>query len=329
LIFAGLGILISVKFLILMVLGKSFGLKGGQGTLFSFALAQGGEFAFVLISFSLQNSVLTPEISGVLLIVVALSMALTPLLLLINEKFVQPAVEKSTNEVKADEIESSGNPVIIAGFGRFGITVGRLIMANGFKATILDDNPDHIQVLRKFGVKVYYGDASRPDLLHAAGCAEAKVLVIAIDDKEKALQVLDHVTKEYPHLKVIGRAVSKPHAYEYLKRGIEDYDNDMLDSSLESGKRALNSLGFSRYQAHRAAKVFKHHERLFEKEIFQHHGDDEQKYISEARRLSSELEELLQEESKQSIHDWDIAWDVTSRLDEARMIMAEKDNTEE
>ncbi len=324
LVFAGLGILIAVKFIILMGLGRTFGLKGGQATLFSFALAQGGEFAFVLISFSLQNSVLTPEISGILLIIVALSMALTPLLLLINEKFVQPAVEKSTNEKSADEIELSGNPVIIAGFGRFGITIGRLIIANGFKATILDDNPDHIQVLRKFGIKVYYGDASRPDLLHAAGCADAKVLVIAVDDKDKALQILDHVTREYPHLKVIGRAVSKPHAYEYLKRGIEDYDNDVLGSSLDSGVRVLNSLGFSRYQAHRAAKVFKHHERLFEKELFQHHGDDEKKYVSEARRLSDELEELLKEELEQSIHDWDNAWDNTSRVEELRMNLEEK-----
>ncbi len=329
LVFAGLGILILVKFSILLGLGRFFGLKGGQATLFSFSLAQGGEFAFVLISFSLQNSVLTPDIAGVLLIIVALSMALTPLLLLINEKFVQPAVEKSTNEKTADVIESSGNPVIIAGFGRFGITIGRLIIANGFKATILDDNPDHIQVLRKFGVKVYYGDATRPDLLHAAGCAEAKVLVIAMDDKEKALQVLDHVRREYPHLKVIGRAVSKAHAYEYLKRGIEDYDNDMLGSSLESGKRVLNSLGFSNYQAHRAARVFKHHERLFEKELVKHHGDDEKTYISEARRLSAELEELLQEEHEQSIHDWDIAWDVTSRQEEVKMIMAERDKNEE
>lgn len=323
LVAAGLGILIAVKFGVLLGLGRSFGLRGGQGTMFAFALAQGGEFAFVLISFSLQNNVLTPEISGVLLIVVAISMAITPFLLLLNEKLIKPKIESSTNERASDVIDETGNEVIVAGFGRFGMVIGRLLIANGFKATILDDNPDHIEVLRKFGIKVYYGDATRPDLLHAAGCAEARVLVIALDDKEKALQVLDHVSREYPHLKIIGRAVSKPHAYEYLKRGIEDYDNDLLGSSLESGKRVLNALGYTPYQAQRAARVFKHHERLFEKELFKLHGNDEKKYIYEARRLSDELEELLKEEEEQSIHESDNAWDVTTRLEEARRIIAE------
>lgn len=323
LVLAGIAILISVKFAVLLGLGRAFGLKGGQSTLFAFALAQGGEFAFVLISFSTQNNVLSAEIPGVLLIVVALSMALTPVLLLVNEKLVQPKVESATNERSADVIDEVGKEVIIAGFGRYGIIIGRLLIANGFKATILDDNPDHIEVLRKFGIKVYYGDATRPDLLHAAGAAEASVLVIALNDKEKALQLVDYAQREYPHLKIIGRAVSKPHAYEYLRRGIEDYDNDMLGSSLESGKRVLNALGFTQYQAHRAARVFKHHERLFEKELVTLHGDDEKKYISESRRLSHELEELLKEEQEQSIHEMDNAWDVSSRQEEMKKIMKE------
>jgi len=318
-----LGVLVAVKFSVLAILGRVFGLRGGQGMLFSFALAQGGEFAFVLISFSLQNSVISQEVSGILLIVVALSMAITPLLLLINEKIVQPIIEKSTNERDADVIEDSGNPVIIAGFDRFGITIGRLLFANGIKATILDDNPDNIEVLKKFGVKVYYGDASRPDLLHAAGCENAKVLVIAMSDKQKSLQIVDHVSREYPHIKIIARSVDKTHAYEYLKRGITDYDHDMFGSSLESGKKVLCQLGFNEYSAHRAALIFKRQDQLNEKELFNHYESDEKKYILEARRLSDDLERMLKNVNEQSIHESDNAWDNTTLREEVRMMYAE------
>jgi voltage-gated potassium channel Kch len=250
-------------------------------------------------------------------------MAITPLLLLINEKLVQPVVEKNTNEETADVIEETGNPIVIAGFGRFGITLGRLLFANGFKATILDSNPDNIQVLRKFGVKVYYGDATRPDLLHAAGCADAKVLVIALEDKEKSLQIVEHVQREYPHIKILARSVSKNHAYEYIKRDIHDYEHDMFNSSLELGMKVLTELGFNRYQAQRAARTFRHADREMEKELFNHYDSDEQKYISEAQRLSAELEKLLRSENDQSIHEYDTAWDNTTLREEAKKIFAE------
>jgi hypothetical protein len=209
-----LGILISVKFVVLYVLSRFFGLRAGENMLFSFALAQGGEFAFVLISFATQNRIFTDELSGILLIVVALSMALSPILLIINEKVVQPLMYRSDNASEQDEIEGEESPVIIAGFGRFGVVVGRLLMANGFKATVLDNNPEHVEVLRKFGFKVYYGDASRPDLLKAAGAEQAKILIIAIDNKEQALELLAHAKREYPHLKILGRAIDMRHVYE-------------------------------------------------------------------------------------------------------------------
>ena len=321
-----LAILVLVKFLVLAFLGRLFGLKSGQGIMFSFALAQGGEFAFVLISYSLQNNVLSQEIAGIILMVVALSMAITPLLLLLNEKIVQPLVEKSSNVKEADVIEDGGHPVVIAGFDRFGITIGRLLIANGIKATILDDNPDNIEVLRKFGVKVYYGDASRPDLLHAAGCADAKVLVIAMSDKEKSLQIVDHVQREYPHIKIVARSVNKSHAYDYIKRGIKDYNHDMLDSSLESAKKVLTYLGFNEYQAHRAGRMFKHQDFLMEQELYKHHQVDEKKYILEARRLSADLEEMLKGVNEESIHASDNAWDNSTLREEVQRIYAEMEN---
>ena len=202
--------------MVLFILGRIFGIRGGQNTLFAFSLAQGGEFAFVLITFSLNNGVVSSQISHLLFLVVALSMAITPLLLLFNDRVIFPLVFRSENLGEDDHIEEVGNPVVIAGFGRFGEVMGRFLIANGFRATILDDNPDNIQVLRKFGFNVYYGDATRPDLLAAAGCEEARVIVVAVDDKQKSLKIIDLVQRKYPHLKILARAVDMDHAYEKL-----------------------------------------------------------------------------------------------------------------
>ena len=317
-----LGLLLAVKFIVLYIMGRSFKLKSGQEMLFAFALAQGGEFAFVLISFSQQNGILSGEVSSLLLIVVALSMAITPLLLLVNDKIIQPYFIKTENQGEDFQIEEKENPVIIAGFGRFGVVIGRFLIAHGFKATILDNNPDNIDVLRKFGFKVYYGDATRPDLLHAAGIEQAKILVLAIDDREKSLKIADFVRREYPHLVILGRAVDMKHAYEYLKRDIHDFNRDTFDSSLELGAKALQYLGFRPYQAARAARTFKHHDTEVLHELYQHYEQDEKQYLNEARRFSKELEELLQTEQNQSIHESDTAWDITSLREEVREMYA-------
>lgn len=318
-------VLVSLKSIILFILGRFFGLKGGQNILFTFSLAQGGEFAFVLIAFSSQNSVLTEEISSILLIVVALSMAFTPLLLLINEKLIQPRIVKGENQREADEIVDSSTPVIIAGFGRFGVVVGRLLIANGFKATILDNDPDHIEVLKKFGFNVYYGDATRPDLLRAAGCENARVLVVAINDKKKSMEIIDYVKRTYPHLNIVGRAQDMQHAYEYLKRDIVDFDHDTLESSIQLGIKALTKLGFTRNQAFRAARIFRKYDEEVMHKLFEHYGEDEKKYLSEAKRLADELEELFKTEQEDPIHETDSAWDATTLREEVREIYAEMD----
>jgi len=291
--------LIAIKFLVLFILGRIFGIRGGQNTLFAFALAQGGEFAFVLISFSFKNGVVTSQISDLLFLVVALSMAITPLLLLLNDRVIFPLVFKSENLQEDDPIEESGNPVIIAGFGRFGEVMGRFLIANGFTATILDNNPDNIQILRKFGFNVYYGDATRPDLLAAAGCAEAKVIVVAVDDKLKSLKIIDLVQRKYPHLKILARATDMEHAYELMDRGIEDFKRDTFESSLKLGVMALTKLGVNNYRAHRLAQTFRRHNRIVIQELYQHHKEDEKKYLSEAKKHASELEELLRTENEE------------------------------
>ena len=182
--------LLLLKFAVLLGLARVFGLKAGEEFLLAFALAQGGEFAFVLFSFATQNAVLPAETANLLVASVALSMAAAPLLLTIHEKLVRPLFQRCEPERPADEIDERDNPVILAGFGRFGHIVGRLLRANGFGTTVLDHDADQVETLSKFGMKSFYGDASRLDLLQAAGAERAKLFVLAIDDEAKALD--DH-----------------------------------------------------------------------------------------------------------------------------------------
>lgn len=315
--------LIGVKFLILFILGKFFGLNMGQNTLFSFALAQGGEFAFVLVAFSMERGVINAGLSDMILIIVALSMAVTPLLLLMNDKVIMPFVlRRSKHELEHDKIEESETPVIIAGFGRFGVVMGRFLIANGIKATILDDNPDNIQVLRKFGFQVYYGDASRADLLKAAGSKNAKVLVVAVDDKHKSLQIIDLVKRNHPHLHILARAVDMDHTYELMKRDIADFERDTFESSLQLGVRALNKLGFQNYQAHRLAQTFRQHNQMVINDLYLHHGEDEKKYLSQTKKYASDLEELFRAEQEEPHYDEDCSWDVETLREEVREIYA-------
>jgi voltage-gated potassium channel Kch len=288
--------------------------------LFAFALAQTGEFAFVLLSFSGQNAILDPETNGILMIVVALSMLITPLLLIINDKIVQPFYVRRANETEADEIDEQDNPVIIAGFGRFGVVIGRFLRANGIRATILDNNPDNIQVLRKFGFKVFYGDASRHDLLHAAGAASARVIVLALDDRQKITEITSHIRKEYPHLKILARAFDVSHSFELQDLAVDGQRRETYDSSVELGTMALTELGFQRYQAFRLARSFKHHDLEVMKELHKLWKEDKGKYIMAANKFSEQLENILLAEQTGSIHESDSAWDPVSLREEIREI---------
>ncbi|MEN8202597.1 MAG: monovalent cation:proton antiporter-2 (CPA2) family protein [Bacteroidota bacterium] len=318
--------LIAIKFVILLILGRVFGIRGGQNTIFAFSLAQGGEFAFVLVAFSLENQVISPETSGILLLVTALSMAITPLLLLLNDKVISPLVFQSEQIREHDQIEENGNPVIIAGFGRFGVVMGRFLIANGMNATILDDNPDNIQVLSKFGFKVYYGDASRSDLMASAGAKEARVLVVAVDDKQQSLKIIDLARRNYPHLKILARAMDMDHTYELMRREVDGYKRDTFESSLHLGIQVLTHLGYNNYRAHRLAQTFRQHNHKVVRELFQHHLVDEKIYLSEAKKYASELEELLQAEKEEQGYAQECSWDVTSRREEIQRL--QKDGIE-
>ncbi len=301
--------LVAVKLLVLAVVGRLFRLEWSQNFLFTFALAQGGEFAFVLFSFATQNGVLSPEIANPLVATVALSMATTPLLMILNEKFIQPrfAVPK---QQEADLIEEQ-HPVIIAGYGRFGHIVGRMLKANGINATVLDLDPEQIETLARFGMKVFYGDAARLDLLHTAGLDRAKLLILAIDDPEKCNGLVEAVRQRHPEIVILARAHSLHHAYELTQTGADQVFRETLDSAITMGEEALKAVGFRSYQAHRAGRIFRKHERTAMGSLFNLWAEGES-FWDHAREHVSELERMMQQDQLDFAEAMDHAWEAAS-----------------
>jgi len=299
--------LILIKFITLFSIGKIFKFNNSENFLFSFALAQGGEFAFVLFSFATQNRVISVENTQILILVVVLSMLLTPLLFILNEKFVQKRFIKKAEEPDGVEIEES-NPVIIAGFGRFGQIVGRFLHAHDIGTTVLDHDASQIDLVRRFGYKVYYGDTSRADLLRAAGAEDAKLFVLAIDDKEKSTETVKTIKKHFPHLKIMARAYDRSHNYELLHEGVENIRRETFDSALQLGIDALVSLGFPSYQAHRDALTFKYHDEQTLLELSQHWGD-EKTYIFHSTERNKNLLQILREDEKDIEQADDHSWE--------------------
>jgi len=304
-------ILIAVKFIILFLLGRLFRMGLDQNMLFAFALSQSGEFAFVLFSFSAQNNVIPAGVTNTLMAVVALSMALTPLLMLLNEKLIQPRFGTREQVEREPDHVGEGNPVIIAGFGRFGNIVGRLLNANSVKATVLEYDSDHVEVLRKLGFKVFYGDASRRDLLVAAGAAKAKLIVLALDDHGKTMEMVDTVRKHFPRMKIMARANGRPEAYELVEAGVEHVYRDTFETSLRMGIDALTLLGHRAFRVHRSARIFRKHdeESVRELALMRH---DKKAYFTKARQQITDLEEILLAELDDSGREVDAGWDTES-----------------
>jgi CPA2 family monovalent cation:H+ antiporter-2 len=244
----------ALKAAILYLLSRVFRIGGSDRWLFTLGLAQAGEFGFVLLSFTVASSVIPADLADKLLLVVALSMLLTPLLFILFDKVVAPRFAESQS-AEADEIDEKGN-VIIAGHGRFGGIVNRLLKSSGYETVVLDYQSEQLEMLRAFGVKVFFGDATRPDLLHAAGIEEAKMLVIAIDEKEHATELVRYVTQHYPDVYIVVRAFDRRHVYELWAAGARDIIRETFDSALRAGRSALEALGVHPYDAERQARGF-------------------------------------------------------------------------
>ncbi|MFB3056188.1 MAG: cation:proton antiporter, partial [Ignavibacteriaceae bacterium] len=318
LLIAGLVIMLMVvKGLVLFSLGKFFKIGIDQNLIFSVSLAQSGEFAFVLFSFAAQNSIIETNIINIMVAVVALSMAMTPIVIVINEKLILPRFgTKEKVERESDTIEED-NPVIIAGFDKFGNIVGRLLKANGIGTTVLDFDSDRVEILRKLGLKVYYGDASRHELLHTAGAEKAKLIIIAFDNAEKNISLVATVKKHFPHLKILVRAIDRPDAYELLNTGVNEVYRETIDVSLRMGIDAMRMLGVRAYRAHRAAKTFLKHDEKALRELSLMHGDKKE-YLSAARLYIAELEELIQSDDTDPELERDAGWDIDSLRGEVK-----------
>jgi len=310
LILALVAALALLKASVLLVLGRLFRLAPGDNVLFALALAQGGEFAFVLFSFASANKVLPASLTSLLVVVVALSMLLTPLVLMAHERWLAPRLLARSPQRPADAIEPEAGAVIIAGFGRFGQIVGRLLLANRFPITVLDHSPTQIDLLRRFGWRVFYGDASRLDLLHAAGAERARLLVVAVDDADKSLEIVELARRHFPHLQVLARAFDRRHAYALIRLGVGVIRRETFGSALELGVDALQRLGVNPHRAHRAAHTFRRHDEAALREVAALEGDDADR-IARSRQLSEELERLLQSDREDLGEERDRAWDIS------------------
>jgi glutathione-regulated potassium-efflux system ancillary protein KefC len=299
--------LVAIKMTILSALGRLYGLPGRQLPLFALVLSQGGEFAFVLFSVAQVTGVFPGDITDTLIVTVALSMLSTPLLMVVHDRFIEPLLDH-TPAPPMDQMEDEGNKVIIAGFGRFGQIVGRLLHANGIDATVLEHDPNHIETLRKFRFKVFYGDACRLDLLRAAGAENASLLVIAIDEPEGTLRLVELVRENFPHLKIVSRAWDVAHVFELLEHKVDVYERETFEGALRLGEEALKQLGFTAWRARQAAHLFRAHDEETVRELYHHYHEDYDVRVRISADARERLRETMQSDEEHIITNADRAW---------------------
>ncbi|MCL4822359.1 MAG: monovalent cation:proton antiporter-2 (CPA2) family protein [Vicinamibacteria bacterium] len=304
------------KLLVLLALGRGFGLATDQALLFAFALPQVGEFAFVLLAFATRLGLLSGELPAALSAAVALSMAATPLLFLACERLLLPRLGTRESAPREADAVDEEHAVVIAGFGRFGQSVGRLLRAQGLGATVLDNDSDRVELLRRLGFKVFYGDASRLDLLHAAGAARAKLLVLALDAPEKVVEMAREARRHFPQLTILARAEDREDAYQLLDAGVTHVYRETLDASLRMGADVLRLLGVRAYHAQRAARTFLRHDEESVRRMAPLRGDRAE-YWSYARERIEDLERVLQRDREQPELSRDAGWDAESLREDA------------
>lgn len=304
-----MGLIVGVKFLVLFVIGKIFKLYADQNFLFAFGLSQVGEFAFVIFSFAGQLNLVDAATISKFMAVVTISMLSTPLLLMINEKVLDPyfGVKRKEEDQKADDIDQK-QKVIIIGFGHFGSTIGRLLRANGVEATILDNDSDRVDLLRKMGFKVYYGDATRLELLKSAGADDATLMIACIDSPDANHQLIKTVRKHFPNLRIFARARNRYDAYELMEMGVENIYRETLYTAVHLGVDVLSALGFRKYSATRQGQKFiEYDEKGLAKLAATRHNIKE--YVVSVRQEIELQEKLLQNDLHTNLTATDHSWD--------------------
>lgn len=317
---AGLVIgLMLLKFLVMYGIARLFGAPKRGALAVATALAQGGEFAFVLLTFTVGAGVIGAELAALLTAAIAVSMALTPVAMILYER-VAALMDAAIPDVTPDTGDfDEGEPdIIIAGFGRFGQVTGRLLAANGFKSTVLDSDIEQIELLRRFGRRVHYGDATRLDLLRQAGADRARMLIVALDDREKTVELVETARKAFPNLTILARAWDRRHAYDLLSNGADAVERETFEAALALGSTALQKLGFRAHRAHRAAAFFRRHDRRMFEELRPMWGQEEA-YILASRDAAQTMDRLLNADlHRMRPGDGGGAWDTASLDEELR-----------
>ncbi|HDX4699606.1 TPA: glutathione-regulated potassium-efflux system protein [Enterobacter hormaechei subsp. steigerwaltii] len=282
-----------IKMAMLWLIARPLNVPKPQRRWFAVLLGQGSEFAFVVFGAAQMANVLDPEWAKALTLAVALSMAATPILLVLLTRLEKTGSEQ---EREADEIDEEQPRVIIAGFGRFGQITGRLLLSSGVKMVILDHDPDHVDTLRKFDMKVFYGDATRVDLLESAGAAKAEVLINAIDDPETSMQMVELVKEHFPHLTIISRARDVDHYIQLRQAGVAAPERETFEGALKSGRMALESLGLGAYEARERADLFRRFNHEMVEEMVAMASSTATERAAVFKRTSTMLTEIINED---------------------------------
>jgi voltage-gated potassium channel Kch len=283
--------LVVIKAAILSLLGYRFDLTKPQTIGFALGLSQSGEFAFVLFEYASNSRVITLELKELFTLVVALSMLSTPFLMMLYNRFVVPRM-MSVLPPKIFDTITERNSVILAGYGRFGQIIGRFLNGERIKMTVLEKNPEQIELLRKFGYPSYFGDASRLDVLKSAGAEQAKLLIVAVGDVEKNLQIVRFAKQHFPNLVIFARARNRRHAYELHLAGVDYFKRELFSSSLDMTKEILQFLGYAPTEIHSKAQAFEKHDESSLNKSFEFF-EEEKDLIHFARHNQGELERIL------------------------------------
>jgi len=306
------GMLLAILFIkgvVLYITGTIFKLKLDQKLLFTFGLAQVGEFAFVVLSFAFQLNILEQDDLDMMLVITALTMSLTPILSMLNERFLLPRIgTKESIQRPMDHIAKS-QKIILVGFGHFGSTVGRFLRSHGVEPTILDQDSNRVDFLRKMGFEVYYGDATRLSILESAGIAEAKLLICAIDNPNVTKEIAKLVKEKYPHVELMIRAKNRYDAYELLNLGFENIYRESLETSLTLAKDVLSKMGFRKHTLLRQVQNFIKYDEDSLRRLASESKQDEAAYIFKARKELEQQEKLLNTDFKRGFVEFDKQWD--------------------
>jgi glutathione-regulated potassium-efflux system ancillary protein KefC len=286
------------KLLVIYAIAKAMGVPFQERPVFTVLLAQGGEFAFVVFQTATAAQVFSAQTSSLLIGSVALSMLVSPLLLLAIDKLLLPRLAQRGGPQLEELAEQQEAPIIIAGFGRYGQIVGRMLLAEGIGATVLDHDAEMVTTIRRFGFRVFYGDATRLDLLRLSGAATAKVLVVAVDDKEQSLKIVDIAREHFPNLEIVARARDVPHWYALRDRGVQRIERELFESSLRSARSVLELVGYPPHEARQQAMRFRRHNMALFEQMYPHRKD-RNKLIAVATEGRQQLEEQMAQEREE------------------------------